>query len=100
MPRYKIKFENAQEATERIVEMSVERGWRLTEIIQERNSLKPFLLNCLIKENMNMILNISKTNFESFSIPSGMAGTHYFCIQCSMVFTNIFDLFLYWKREI
>jgi ABC-2 type transport system ATP-binding protein len=38
--RYKIKFENAQEATERIVEMSVARGWRLIEIIQERNSLE------------------------------------------------------------
>jgi ABC-2 type transport system ATP-binding protein len=38
--RYKIKFENAQEATERIVEMSVAKGWRLIEIVQERNSLE------------------------------------------------------------
>lgn len=38
--RYKVKFETAQEATERIVEMSVAKGWRLTEIIQDKNSLE------------------------------------------------------------
>src|ERR1700722_16590318 len=50
--RYKVKFESAQEATERIVEMSVAKGWRLTEIIQEKNSLEAIFTELSNKNNL------------------------------------------------
>jgi ABC-2 type transport system ATP-binding protein len=50
--RYKVKFESAQEATERIVEMSVAQGWRLTEIIQEKNSLEAIFTELSNKNNI------------------------------------------------
>jgi ABC-2 type transport system ATP-binding protein len=50
--RYKVKFESAQEATERIVEMSVAKGWRLTEIIQEKNSLEAIFTELSNKSNL------------------------------------------------
>jgi ABC-2 type transport system ATP-binding protein len=38
-PRYRVQFTDAQETMERIVEISVARNWRLTEISLERISL-------------------------------------------------------------
>ncbi|MDR2129760.1 MAG: ABC transporter ATP-binding protein [Odoribacteraceae bacterium] len=37
-PRYRLKFSGASDVTERIVETSVARGWRLTEITMEKSS--------------------------------------------------------------
>ena len=37
--KYRLQFSDVQEVTERIVEMSVARGWRLTEIYLEKSSL-------------------------------------------------------------
>ena len=34
-----MEFEGSQEVVERIVEISVEKGWRLTEIMLEKSSL-------------------------------------------------------------
>lgn len=38
-PRYRLKFSDAMDVKERIVETSVVRGWRLTEIFAEKSSL-------------------------------------------------------------
>ncbi len=38
--RYKVKFETAQAVIERIIQMSVKKDWRVTEIMQEKNSLE------------------------------------------------------------
>lgn len=38
-PRYRLQFTEAREVSERIVEMSVVKGWRLTEIQVEKSSL-------------------------------------------------------------
>ncbi|NML22930.1 ABC transporter ATP-binding protein [Pseudoflavitalea sp. G-6-1-2] len=38
-PRYRLKFSDAMDVKERIVETSVARGWRLTEIFAEKSSL-------------------------------------------------------------
>ena len=37
--KYRLKFSDAQDVKERVVETSVARGWRLTEIFAERSSL-------------------------------------------------------------
>ena len=37
--KYRVHFSDALEATERLVEASVTKGWRLTEIRLERSSL-------------------------------------------------------------
>ena len=37
--KYRLQFADAQEVMERVVETSVARGWRLTEINLERSSL-------------------------------------------------------------
>jgi ABC-2 type transport system ATP-binding protein len=37
--KYRLKFADGQDVKERIVETSVARGWRLTEIFAEKNSL-------------------------------------------------------------
>ncbi|AXY73111.1 ABC transporter ATP-binding protein [Paraflavitalea soli] len=38
-PKYRLKFTDGQEVKERIIETSVARGWRLTEIYAEKSSL-------------------------------------------------------------
>ena len=38
-PKYRLKFSHTQDVKERVVEMSVARGWRLTEIFPEKSSL-------------------------------------------------------------
>jgi ABC-2 type transport system ATP-binding protein len=38
-PKYRLKFADGQDVKERIVETSVTRGWRLTEIFAEKSSL-------------------------------------------------------------
>lgn len=46
-----------------------------------------------------MILNIAKNELRKlFYSPVAWLVLIIFCIQCGMVFTNLFDLFLYWKR--
>ncbi|TCC98835.1 Gldg family protein [Pedobacter hiemivivus] len=48
---------------------------------------------------MNMILNIAKNELRKlFYSPVAWLVLIIFCIQCSMVFTNLFDGFLFWKR--
>ena len=37
--KYRVQYTDFQEVTERLVETSVARGWRLTEIYQEKSSL-------------------------------------------------------------
>ena len=37
--RYRLKFSDAQDVKERVIEMSVARGWRLTDIYSEKSSL-------------------------------------------------------------
>jgi ABC-2 type transport system ATP-binding protein len=37
--RYRIRFDEAHDISERIIETSVARGWRLTDIILEKSSL-------------------------------------------------------------
>jgi len=38
-PRYRIHYTDLSEATERIIRISIERGWKLTEISPEKSSL-------------------------------------------------------------
>jgi ABC-2 type transport system ATP-binding protein len=38
-PKYRLKFSDGQDVKERVVETSVARGWRLTEIFAEKSSL-------------------------------------------------------------
>lgn len=38
-PKYRLKFGDTQDVKERIIEMSVARGWRLTDIYSEKSSL-------------------------------------------------------------
>ena len=38
-PNYRLRFADAFEAREKIVEMSTSRGWRLNEIYLEKSSL-------------------------------------------------------------
>jgi len=38
-PKYRLKFSDGQDVKERVVETSVARGWRLTEIFTEKSSL-------------------------------------------------------------
>lgn len=38
-PKYRLKFTDGQDVKERIIETSVARGWRLTEIFAEKSSL-------------------------------------------------------------
>ncbi len=48
---------------------------------------------------MNVILNITKTELRKlFYSPVAWLVLIIFCIQCSMVFINCFDLLLFWKR--
>jgi ABC-2 type transport system permease protein len=48
---------------------------------------------------MNTILNITKNELRKlFYSPVAWLVLIIFCIQCSMLFTNIFDNFLFWKR--
>ena len=37
--KYRLKFSDAQDVKERVIEMSVARGWRLTDIFSEKSSL-------------------------------------------------------------
>ena len=37
--KYRLQYTDFQEVTERLVETSVTRGWRLTEVYQEKSSL-------------------------------------------------------------
>ena len=37
--KYRLQYTDFQEVTERLVETSVSRGWRLTEVYQEKSSL-------------------------------------------------------------
>ena len=37
--KYRLKFSDAQDVKERVIEMSVARGWRLTDIYSEKSSL-------------------------------------------------------------
>jgi len=38
-PKYRLKFSDGQDVKEKVVETSVARGWRLTEIFAEKSSL-------------------------------------------------------------
>jgi ABC-2 type transport system ATP-binding protein len=38
-PKYRLRFTDTQDVKEKVVEMSVARGWRLTEIFAEKSSL-------------------------------------------------------------